>query len=547
MQKNIEVSAILFLLAPFLFVIATAPYIPNRNEVWQLHAAARMAAGLGYTTYWNIPQDLSRIHTDFLIAWPAGYSIITAGLMKLGLSAYVAAKAFKIALIVAAALVWHQLGRSVLSSSFSRALFIVYVCGAAVFISFSLTDLFCWVGMGLLTLLMLAYAGNRAVRYLIMAGIVLGAMILMRYHSLFLVPVAAVWCFWVSSKMTVKDRLVRVMALVAIPLLVYLATALTNIRAEGYVSTITAKVVKTGFQWEWLRDLPSILILEGLFLRSFLGRLSEGAFAGVAGLVMTILGWASLLGMLLIVRRVLSEDWNKRRDLVIWLVMASVGLVLFLGALSISRYGDAPWAPITEERYYWILGALIVLVVLISIDNSIMARLQPQWRRLGIGAAFAAGLLATTGYSINRYERYSSEALLRRNLLSTVDEISKIERANNTVVFSDDFVRLLLLDGKFPVYKNADGRLPPGASFSDSTTLIWVTDDPASFEWSSSESMRSRLLGPKVYLFWQTFSPGGFSEEMMSAETQSSSGFTQPSRSVQLGIEPVSQASIRRL
>jgi len=85
--------------------------------------------------------------------------------------------------------------------------------------------------MGILTLSMLAYADGRAVRHLIMAGIVLGAMILMRYHSLFLVPVAAVWCFWVSSKMTVKGRLVRAMAIVAIPLLVHLVIATTNIRA----------------------------------------------------------------------------------------------------------------------------------------------------------------------------------------------------------------------------------------------------------------------------------------------------------------------------
>jgi len=507
--------------------------MPNRNEAWQLHAATRLASGLGYTTYWNVPEDLSRIHSDFLIAWPAGYSIITAGLMKLGLSAYTAAKALKIFLIVAGVLVWWPLGRRFLSGSLTRALFVVYICAAAVFISYSLTDLFCWAGMGILTLSMLAYADCRAVRHLIMAGIVLGTMILMRYHSLFLVPVAALWGFWASSKMTVKGRLVRAMAIVAIPLLVHLVIATTNIRAEGHVSTITAKVVKPGFQWEWLRDLPSMVLLEGLFLRSFLGRLSEGAFAGLAGSGITILGWTSLLGMLLIVRRLLAEHWNKHRDLAIWLLLASVGLVLFLGALSISRYGDAPWAPITEARYYWILGPLIVLLVLVSIEDLMITRIQPKWTRLGIGAALAAGLLAITGYSINRYERYSNEALLRRNLISTVQEISRVERANNTVVFSDAFVRLLLLDGKFPVYKNADGQLPPGTRFSSSTTLIWVTDDPASFDWRSSNSMHSRPVGTKVYLFWQTFFPGSFSEQIMSAEAQSSSDSAQSSRSVQ--------------
>jgi hypothetical protein len=533
MQKRGEFYAILLLVAPFLFVIATAPYIPNRNEAWQLHAASRLASGLGYTTYWNIPEDLSHIHTDFLIAWPAGYSIITAGLMKLGLSAYAAAKAFKIVLIVAAALIWHQLGFRFLSLSLSRALFIAYICAAAVFISFSLTDLFCWAGMGLLTLLMMAYADSRAVRHLIMAGIVLGAMILMRYHSLFLVPVAAVWCFWVSSKMSVKGRLVRAMAIVAIPLLVHLVIATTNITAEGHVSTITAKVIKPGFQWEWLRDLPSVTVLEGIFVRSLLARLSAGVHAGFPDLVIAILGWASFFGMLLIVRRMLAEHSNRRRDLAIWLSLASVGLVLFLGLLSISRYGDARWAPITEERYYWILGALIVLVVLVSIEDRMMTRIQPKWTRLGIGAALAAGLLAITGYSINRYERYSNEALLRQNLVRTVEEISKAESANNTVVFSDEFLRLLLLDDKFPVYKNEDGQLPPGTGFSHRTTLIWVTNDPASFEWRSSKSMHSRSVGTKVYLFWQTFSPGTFSEQIMTAETQTSSDSAQPSRSVQ--------------
>jgi hypothetical protein len=533
MQKRSEFYLILFLVAPFLFVIATAPYIPNRNEVWQLHAAARMAAGLGYTTYWNVPEDLSRIHSDFMIAWPAGYSIITAGLMKLGLSAYTAAKALKIFLIVAGVLVWWPLGRRFLSGSLTRTLFVVYICAAAVFISYSLTDLFCWAGMGILTFSMLAYADDRAVRHLIMAGIVIGAMILMRYHSLFLVPVAAAWCFWVSSNMTVKGRLVRAMAVVAIPLLVHLVIATTNISAEGHVSTITAKVVKPGFQWEWLRDLPGVALLGGLFLESLLARLSESALAGLRDLVLTILGWASFFGMLLIVRRMLAEHSNRRPDLAIWLSLASVGLVLFLGLLSISRYGDARWAPITEERYYWILGALIVLVVLVSIEDLMMARIQPKWTRLGIGAALAAGLLAITGYSINRYERYSNESLLRRNLISTVQEISRVERANNTVVFSDAFVRLLLLDGKFPVYKNADGQLPPGTRFSSSTTLIWVTDDPASFDWRSSNSMHSRPVGTKVYLFWQTFFPGSFSEQIMSAEAQSSSDSAQSSRSVQ--------------
>jgi hypothetical protein len=523
MQKKIDVSAILFLMVPFLFVIATAPYVPNRNETWQLHAAARMAQGLGYTTYWNIPQDLSRIHTDFLIAWPAGYSIITAGLMKLGLSTYAAAKAFKITLILAAVLIWHQLGLRFLSVNLSRALFIAYICAAAAFISFSLTDLFCWAGMGVLTLLMLTYADSRAVRHLIMSGLVLGAMILMRYHSLFLVPVAALWCFWLPSE-TVKGRLLRGMAIAAIPILVHLAVAMTNIRAEGHVSTITAKVVNPGFQWEWLRDLPSIVLLEALFLRSLLGRIAEGAFAGLAGSATTILGWASLFAMLLIVRRFLCEHWNKRRHLVVWLIMTSVALVMFLAALSISRYGDAPWAPITEERYYWIVGALIVLVILISAEDSIMASLQPKWRQLGIGAALAAGLLAITGYSINRYQRYSTEARLRQDLVSIVQEISNIERANSTIVFSDEFVRLLLLDGEFPVYKNADGQLPPGTHFSNFTTLIWVTDDPASFEWASSETMHSRSLGPKIYLFWQTFSPGTFSAQINRRSAASDGG-----------------------
>jgi len=521
MQKRSEFYAILLLVAPFLFVIATAPYIPNRNEVWQLHAAARMTAGLGYTTYWNIPEDLSRIYSDFLIAWPVGYSIITAGLMKLGLSAYAAAKALKIVLIVAAALVWWRLGRRFLSGSLTRALFVVYICAAAVFISFSLTDLFCWAGMGILTLSMLAYADGRAVRHLIMAGIVLGAMILMRYHSLFLVPVAAVWCFWVSSKMTVKGRLVRAMAIVAIPLLVHLVIATTNIRAEGHVSTITAKVVKPGFQWEWLRDLPGVVLLGGLFLESLLARLSEGALAGLRDLVITILGWASFFGMLLIVRRMLAEHSNRRRDLAIWLSLASVGLVLFLGALSISRYGDARWAPITEERYYWILGALIVILVLVSIEDLMMARIQPKWTRLGVGAVLAVGLLTITGYSINRYERYSNEALLRQNLVSTLEQISKAESASNTVVFSDQLVRLLLLDGKFPVYKNEDGQLPPGTRFSHCTTLIWVTNDPPSFDWRSSKSMRSRSVGTNVYLFWQTFSPGTFSAQINRRNAQS--------------------------
>src|SRR5258705_13849990 len=123
MHKRSEFYAILLLVAPFLFVIATAPYIPNRNEVWQLHAAARMTAGLGYTTYWNIPEDLSRIHSDFLIAWPAGYSIMTAGLMTLGLSAYAAAKALKIVLIVAAAPVWRRFCPGILSRSLTQGLF----------------------------------------------------------------------------------------------------------------------------------------------------------------------------------------------------------------------------------------------------------------------------------------------------------------------------------------------------------------------------------------------------------------------------------------
>jgi hypothetical protein len=514
MRKNIDVIAVLVLVAPFLFVIATAPYILNRNEVWQLHAATRMVAGLGYTTYWNIPEDLSRIHTDYLIAWPPGYSIVTAGLMKIGLSAYAAAKVLKMVLIVVAALIWRRLGRNFLNNSgISNVLFLVYICAAAAFISFSLTDLFCWAGMGVLTLSMLAYAGDRAVGRVITAGIVLGAMILMRYHSLFLVPVAAVWCLWASSKMTLKNRLARVLVLVLIPLMVHLGIAMTNIRAEGHLSTITAKVVKPGFQWEWLRDLPSVLLLEGLFLKSLSAKLGEGP---TADSVIAIFGWASMLGMLLIIRKMLAEHYERRRDLVIWLSLASVGLVLFLGFLSISRYGDARWAPITEERYYWILGALIVLLVLASSDDLIMARIQPKWIRVGSGAALAAGLLAITGYSINRYERYSNEALLRQNLIGAVEEISKVESANNTVVFSDQFLRLLLFDGKFPVYKNTDGQLPPRTRFSGFTTLIWVTDDPASFEWSSFETMRSRSLGPKIYLFWQTFSPGAFFEQIVS-------------------------------
>jgi hypothetical protein len=250
-----------------------------------------------------------------------------------------------------------------------------------------------------------------------------------------------------------------------------------------------------------------------------LARLTEGALARVGDLVLAIAGWASFFGMLLIVRRMLAEHSNTRA-LAIWLSFASVGLVLFLGFLSISRYGDAHWAPITEERYYWILGPLIVLLVLVSIEDLVMARIQPKWTRLGIGAALAVGLLAITAYSINRYERYSNEARLRQNLVSTVEEISKAESSSNTVVFSDEFLRLLLLDDKFPVYKNEDGQLPPGTGFSHRTTLIWVTNDPASFEWRFSKSMHYRSIATvyrsitTVYLFWQTFCPGTFSDQM---------------------------------
>jgi len=179
-----------------------------------------------------------------------------------------------------------------------------------------------------------------------------------------------------------------------------------------------------------------------------------------------------------------------------------------------------------------------------------MGRVGLKWERIAIGSVLAIGLIAISGYAIYRYKRHSNDALVHQIMIQKLEGVSKTERADHIVVFSDEFVRGLLLHGNFPVYKNSDGQLPSHCRFSHRTTLVWVLQDPENFAWRSSASMRSDSIGTKISLFWKTFLPGSFSAQIGNPETRSLLGHlpsqlgTRVSSSSQLNHSRFSEGSM---
>jgi hypothetical protein len=278
-------------------------------------------------------------------------------------------------------------------------------------------------------------------------------------------------------------------------------------------------VVQPGFQWIWLRDLPRVLLLDGFFFHTVIARLAPDISwqAEMEGLV----GWGALVGVVMILKKNLTDHDTNHRHLAQWLSLCSIALVLFLGFLSVTRYSEAEWAPVTEERYYWLLSPLLLLLVLLSMEDFAMRRVPLKWQRIGVGSILAIGLIVISGWSMHVYQRQSNNAVVQQSLINKLEAISQAERADRLVVFSDDpyVVADLLLRGNFPVYRNSEGQLPWNSRFSRRTTLVWVLKNPENFALGSSAGMRSGSMATKARLFWKTFLPGSFYPQIAKAQT----------------------------
>lgn len=492
----------LLLVSPFLLMTALTPYLPGTDEGWQLHAASRLATGSGYSTYWSLPANLSAPTAEFLVAWPPGYSLVIAFLMKLGLPLFAAVKAFKIGCIVAAIWAWQWTARGLLVGALEQALFLAYTGSAAVFYSFSPTDLFCWCLMGLLTELVLRFPRRDYAGDWLRAGLLLTGMVAMRYHSLFLLPAVGLWCMRGIAQAP-KKTLLRLAAVLGFPLFTYGLIAWLNLLHAGRLSTMTGAVRQVGFPLRWLAEWPRVALLDGLFFQKvldktlfFLGPASKTALGWGAG-------WVMLAATILALSRLRTRGesvtaWGR------WFLLCFLVVSLCLGALSAARYADAAWVPILEYRYYWVVSPLLLLLWLSAWGNRPAER---AWRS-GAKPILLVALIGISGYSL--YRREMQQTAMRR-IEDVADQIAGLVAADRdvpTLVLSDESASALLLELDLPVYAHSSGVLPRRSWFSEKTRIIWVMQADAHVP----ESLRTEepipgAPGTGVVLHDRYFSP----------------------------------------
>jgi len=476
------------LLVPFFMVLLSNGYVPGTDESWQLQAASRLASGKGYTCSWEPARDLSKPKYDYLIAWPPGYSIAIAGLLKTGMSLDFACKFLKILFVVLGVFLWSKILDSHIETKPSKYLFLAFLCFSSIYYAYSPTDLAFWA---LFPLMLSSMSGisletvdpKKAlpISKILVGSVTASILILFRYQGLVLIPIGVVWLLIYYGR-DFRQAIQRVLFFVFLPVVTYLVIWYANNRFGGASNLHTNSPIQ-GFSWDWrwITGVLKAVFLAPLHADKFFSRLMQAL--GLRHFQAIILDGISLLAALVVIL-ISVRLWKrneKSRVVLRWFVVSLMCLVGFLGILTMFFFSHGNWKPIGEPRYYWFLIPLLVTMILVAINSRIEMSGQNVKKIIDvvISVAVLASWFGIIGYSYYQHDKYSlygrEKALILNHVVTSTG--APIGSPGRLVMAMNPFINMFLWEDFVPAYRGVDILLNKEAFFSSPTYIHLIEEE----------------------------------------------------------------------
>lgn len=350
-----------------------APFEVGSDQSVQLEAASRLAGGLGLTTTHNQPSSIdfnAPFEPRVLASWPPGFSIIVAGLLKIGLPLLFALKLLYSLVTLVGWTGWGLLIRRFLSGPIEIGakrypihLLMVALLPVLFTPKWDGTDIFLWTVVPYLVILLNGSKFSMAhpVRSAAAAGLLFGFACSIRYASAFAGAAAALVLIQ-STWPRIREFLLRASAFGFSALLFLVPTAIHAFNGTqdrwgipGMAAMVDEEVLTSSDTLSWIvGQLPSAsnLLIGGPLLAQFVYKAHSHTVSTVIGIVFTcILGLIPLLFL----RSHGRNHAARQQDLSLTLTLFSLALFVFLAVVGLGSF-------LSVNRYYEPAGIFIVLV-----------------------------------------------------------------------------------------------------------------------------------------------------------------------------------------
>lgn len=254
-QGNPKVFVVILISAFFVTLARIlAPIEMNWDEAVQLEAAHRLVKGLGLTTTFfpppyapiQIPSNLNTTPIpQYLTWWPPGFSLLVASLLFIGIPLATSLKIIYGSTTILGWFAWAIIGSHCLSKpikigsiSLPTHLFIAAILPLFYTPAWNGTDLFLWAGLPFVVLLLFGAVNQKKLIYVAFAGLIFGALVAIRYSSLF-IAIAAFFMLLLANYPRLIDFIKTYSVFLASSLFFILPLAIYNKFAGSNKPTIS--------------------------------------------------------------------------------------------------------------------------------------------------------------------------------------------------------------------------------------------------------------------------------------------------------------------
>ena len=460
--RHIVILTLVTLVASLLLSLHffASPLRPWPDQGWMLQAAQRHAAGLGLTTVMdNRSLDITAPSWLRLTYFPPLYPLVVSALLRLGLDVEAAVKVVNAVAMIAGILGWVTLALRVIRGRAWLWLFalLLVVTGTATVPRGGTADYLYWAIMPWWTLALLAARsrladrdrGNTLSRSLVVAALLVGVAIAIRWAAVVLVPAGVLVLIVPPRAKWPGVRRLACGALYAVPgVATYFGITAFNRWLGGAESLLT--FVQEGWRFQHLatsyplRSLVTVpLAVQPIAERVWRLADAELASTALSILIQVVLPLAvlALFGYLAATKRERLVEVVPSRDFVI---LAGATLVVWVGFLAFMavRYNwdHVNWTYLEEPRYFRPIIPLAALLWLAILERCVASRLA---RGVAIGVMVVGSL-----YLVQAGARWQARWLTESDeSWEAVEEIIDVQRRPGIHVVVDQDVSDYIIRG----------------------------------------------------------------------------------------------------
>ncbi len=467
---------VLIILAPYIYTLSASNYMPSSDETYQLDAAKNISNGLGYVCLFEPNNNLSSIEYNYLDTWPPGYSYMISLIIFLGIPILSAAKMLKIFFLIFSIFSWNILSTIYLKGKKINLIYLGIIAIATIFYSSSPTDLILFSIFPILVFLLLKYFSDfpskskyfNSERILVLLmSIIIGFLITIRYHSLFLIGVVITIIFLKNNFKIIKSvKLILLFSI--IPFLTFFIISILNKVYSGDISEHTSTGIQSvSFNYKWVYEIINNLTVNQLFFNKILIKLH---YYGVFIIPVTILSAILLF-------YVLNKGYKneKIKEFVFIYIILTTFDIFFLLLLTVFFFNAKDqWVPVTEFRYYWFLFPLFLLLVFSILENRFID-IHKNIKNFLFVITFLSLLISSSFYSRYRYLKYETFEKEKTIIESKFDKVRKEHKDKSVLVYATNpYLSFFLLDYNLPVYRDFTKLFNPNTYFTKNTLVFLI-------------------------------------------------------------------------